>query len=160
MAGPGQRIMEGGFDRQAAEFQVPVAVLNGRTATGNPVKKAAGQACPQKGNEFWRRRRDSNPRDGSPSAPLAGVCLRPLGHISACASSREAGGKTRRKSRKDPDCGMGMRRRGTWPIPSGRCRCLRPGRDRNAAARRNLSYRCGGAGGAKDHQKSCPEPVS
>ena len=30
----------------------------------------------------WRRRRDSNPRDGSPSAPLAGVCLRPLGHVS------------------------------------------------------------------------------
>ena len=32
---------------------------------------------------MWRRRRDSNPRDGFPSAPLAGVCLRPLGHHSA-----------------------------------------------------------------------------
>jgi site-specific DNA recombinase len=31
----------------------------------------------------WRRRRDSNPRDGFPPAPLAGVCLRPLGHVSA-----------------------------------------------------------------------------
>ena len=31
----------------------------------------------------WRSGRDSNPRDGSPSAPLAGVCLRPLGHHSA-----------------------------------------------------------------------------
>ena len=30
----------------------------------------------------WRSRRDSNPRDGSPPAPLAGVCLRPLGHSS------------------------------------------------------------------------------
>ena len=35
------------------------------------------------GSRKWRRRRDSNPRDGSPSAPLAGVCLRPLGHVSA-----------------------------------------------------------------------------
>ena len=31
----------------------------------------------------WRRRRDSNPRDPSGPAPLAGVCLRPLGHVSA-----------------------------------------------------------------------------
>ncbi len=33
---------------------------------------------------LWRRRRDSNPRGGFPPAPLAGACLRPLGHISAC----------------------------------------------------------------------------
>ena len=33
-------------------------------------------------NGVWRSRRDSNPRDGSPPAPLAGVCLRPLGHLS------------------------------------------------------------------------------
>ncbi len=31
----------------------------------------------------WRSGRDSNPRDGFPPAPLAGVCLRPLGHHSA-----------------------------------------------------------------------------
>lgn len=31
----------------------------------------------------WRRRRDSNPRDPFGPAPLAGVCLRPLGHVSA-----------------------------------------------------------------------------
>ena len=31
----------------------------------------------------WRRGRDSNPRDGSPPTPLAGVRLRPLGHLSA-----------------------------------------------------------------------------
>ena len=32
---------------------------------------------------WWRRRRDSNPRDGFPPTPLAGERLRPLGHISA-----------------------------------------------------------------------------
>ena len=30
----------------------------------------------------WRRRWDSNPRDGCPSTPLAGERLRPLGHVS------------------------------------------------------------------------------
>ena len=30
----------------------------------------------------WRKRRDSNPRDGSPPTPLAGERLRPLGHVS------------------------------------------------------------------------------
>ena len=40
----------------------------------------------------WRRRRDSNPRDGFPPAPLAGVCLRPLGHVSADPFTEAAGG--------------------------------------------------------------------
>ena len=31
---------------------------------------------------IWRRGRDSNPRDGFPSTPLAGERLRPLGHLS------------------------------------------------------------------------------
>ena len=35
----------------------------------------------------WRRGRDSNPRDRSRSAPLAGVCLRPLGHLSGGVGS-------------------------------------------------------------------------
>ena len=35
----------------------------------------------------WRRRRDSNPRDGSPPTPLAGERLRPLGHVSEGTSS-------------------------------------------------------------------------
>ena len=35
----------------------------------------------------WRRRRDSNPRDSSPSTPLAGERLRPLGHVSAHGST-------------------------------------------------------------------------
>ena len=36
----------------------------------------------------WRRRRDSNPRDGFPPTPLAGERLRPLGHISKSVSKR------------------------------------------------------------------------
>jgi hypothetical protein len=36
---------------------------------------------------LWRRRWDSNPRDGFPSTPLAGERLRPLGHVSADPSN-------------------------------------------------------------------------
>ena len=46
-------------------------------------------------NRKWRRRRDSNPRDGFPPAPLAGVCLRPLGHVSAAGSSSRKPRETR-----------------------------------------------------------------
>ena len=38
----GQRLMARDFDRQLAEFQVRVAVLNGFTALGIPVTKALG----------------------------------------------------------------------------------------------------------------------
>ena len=38
----GQRLMARDFDRQVAEFQVRVAVLNGFTALGIPVTKVAG----------------------------------------------------------------------------------------------------------------------
>jgi Transposase DDE domain len=38
----GQRLMARDFDRQVAEFQVRVAVLNGLTALGIPVTKVAG----------------------------------------------------------------------------------------------------------------------
>ena len=37
---------------------------------------------------WWRRRRDSNPRDDSSPTPLAGERLRPLGHISVNVSKR------------------------------------------------------------------------
>ena len=37
---------------------------------------------------WWRRRRDSNPRDDSSPTPLAGERLRPLGHISENVSKR------------------------------------------------------------------------
>ena len=39
---PGQRFVARDFDRQVAEFQVRVAVLNGFTALGIPVTGAAG----------------------------------------------------------------------------------------------------------------------
>ena len=38
----GQRLMARDFDRQVAEFQVRVAVLNGFTALGIPVTTVAG----------------------------------------------------------------------------------------------------------------------
>ena len=38
----GQRFMARDFDRQVAEFQVRVAVLNGYTALGIPVTKVVG----------------------------------------------------------------------------------------------------------------------
>jgi hypothetical protein len=38
----GQRLMANDFDRQVAEFQIPVAVLNGFTALGIPVTQALG----------------------------------------------------------------------------------------------------------------------
>ena len=38
----GQRLMARDFDRQDAEFQVRVAVLNGFTALGIPVTEAVG----------------------------------------------------------------------------------------------------------------------
>jgi hypothetical protein len=38
----GQRLMARDFDRQVAELQVPIAVLNGYTALGIPVTKPVG----------------------------------------------------------------------------------------------------------------------
>jgi hypothetical protein len=38
----GQRLMARDFDRQVAEFQVRLAVLNGFTALGIPVTEAVG----------------------------------------------------------------------------------------------------------------------
>ena len=38
----GQRLMARDFDRQVAEFQVRVAVLNGFTALGIPVTETVG----------------------------------------------------------------------------------------------------------------------
>jgi len=46
---PGQRLMARDPDRQVAEFQIRVAVLNGCTALGIPVTKVAGQVCPRIG---------------------------------------------------------------------------------------------------------------
>ena len=38
----GQRLVTRDFDRQVAEFQVRVAILNGFTALGIPVTEAVG----------------------------------------------------------------------------------------------------------------------
>ena len=57
----------------------------------------------------WRSGRDSNPRDGFPPAPLAGVCLRPLGHHSAARYMDQAADKQGlfRRSRNSPNpCGF------------------------------------------------------
>ena len=45
----GQRLMARDFDRQVAELQVRIAVLNGYTALGIPVTEAVGYVCPGKG---------------------------------------------------------------------------------------------------------------
>ncbi|MCA3484005.1 MAG: IS5/IS1182 family transposase, partial [Rhodobacter sp.] len=39
---PGQRLSARDFDRQVAEVQVRVAVLNGFTALGTPITEIAG----------------------------------------------------------------------------------------------------------------------
>jgi hypothetical protein len=109
---------------------------------------------------LWRRRRDSNPRDGSPSAPLAGVCLRPLGHVSDCRSSRDGGGETRRNSRQEQDRSTGR---------GGAAQSARGGSDR----RRRRFLPSGGPGGisreepspltcvtVRGHKGSCPQPVN
>jgi formylmethanofuran dehydrogenase subunit C len=44
----GQRLTARDFDRQVAEFQVCVAVLDGYTALDIPVTKVAGQVCAKK----------------------------------------------------------------------------------------------------------------
>lgn len=45
----GQRLSARDFDRQVAEFQACVAVLNGCTALGIPVTEAVGHVCPGRG---------------------------------------------------------------------------------------------------------------
>jgi hypothetical protein len=45
----GQRLMARDVDRQVAELQVRIAVLNGCTALGIPVTEPVGQVCPGKG---------------------------------------------------------------------------------------------------------------
>jgi hypothetical protein len=73
---PGQRLMARDFDRQVAEVQVRVAVLNGFTALGVPVTKVVGQVCPAKGTA----RPSDDLRDracfmaNNPVAPGAALC--------------------------------------------------------------------------------------
>ena len=46
----GQRLMARDFDRQVAEFQVLLTVLNGFTALGIPVTETVGYVCSGKGD--------------------------------------------------------------------------------------------------------------
>ena len=45
-AGDAQRLMARDFERQVAELQVRIAVLNGDTALGIPVTEPVGSVCP------------------------------------------------------------------------------------------------------------------
>ena len=54
-----------------------------------PAHKMAKSAYRTMTYGKWRRGWDSNPRDPSGPAPLAGVCLRPLGHLSTRVGSSE-----------------------------------------------------------------------
>lgn len=45
----GQCLSARNFDRQVAQFQVRVAVLNGFTALGTPITEVAPQVCPGNG---------------------------------------------------------------------------------------------------------------
>ena len=47
----GQRLMARDFNRQVAEVQVRIAILNGYTALGIPVTKAVGQIRLWKGEK-------------------------------------------------------------------------------------------------------------
>jgi hypothetical protein len=80
------------------------------TRTFQHYQQVQGEKAARKANlgelaiqeNHWRRRRDSNP--GSrfcPDAPLAGVCLRPLGHVSENAAGMLAHGVCRGRSIPD-----------------------------------------------------------
>ena len=66
----------------------------------------------------WRRRRDSNPRDGFPSTPLAGERLRPLGHVSAGRSNEGGGARQGKIGRRvgHPQCRSAPREPGSPPL--------------------------------------------
>ncbi len=75
----------------------PGAAASAQPLPHNPRKQRKNPATAGSGERFrkgkWRRRRDSNPRDGFPSTPLAGERLRPLGHVSADRCNGRASGK-------------------------------------------------------------------
>ncbi len=58
----GQRLMAKAFDRQVAEIQVRIAVLNRYTALGIPVTEAVGWLCSGKGNLGHHKLCASKPR--------------------------------------------------------------------------------------------------
>ena len=56
-----------------------------------PGARPAGLTDTSRWLRNWRRERDSNPRDGSPSTHFPGVRLRPLGHLSGAADKTISG---------------------------------------------------------------------
>ena len=82
----GQRLSAREFDRQVAEFQVRVAVLNGFTALGTPITEVAGQVGPGKGEA--RPSLDLCNRALSGSLRRAGWSLLGLGRCPVSRSAR------------------------------------------------------------------------
>lgn len=70
-----------------------LALASRRCIPARPLHAAGyrGTACRAALRIWWRRRRDSNPRNGSPFTPLAGARLRPLGHLSKGVGNELAG---------------------------------------------------------------------
>ncbi len=68
------------------------------TTAGRPPEHERRSMRSCQSMKGWRRRRDSNPRDGFPPTPLAGERLRPLGHVSADPSISARALRTRAKS--------------------------------------------------------------
>ncbi len=68
-------------------FGPPDATASAQPLPHNPRKQRKNPAAAGSRERFrwgkWRRRRDSNPRDGFPPTHFPGARLRPLGHISA-----------------------------------------------------------------------------
>ena len=77
-----QREARDGSGPQGPQGQRPSEPLRG------PGRSEARRAA-ARGQKKWRRGRDSNPRDGFPSTPLAGERLRPLGHLSTAPVDKE-----------------------------------------------------------------------
>ena len=84
---PGAVNRSGEYRPGETAFSPPSARASVQPLPHNPRKQRKNPTAAGSGERFregkWRSRRDSNPRDGFPSAPLAGVCLQPLGQFSA-----------------------------------------------------------------------------
>ena len=86
------------FLPSCSAFSCTFMHFDAQTATYAPPRGSGLNCCFYLG--FWRRRRDSNPRDPSGPTPLAGERLRPLGHVSADGSTILSNSKTSGKYKK------------------------------------------------------------
>lgn len=76
----GQLLTARDFDRQVAEFEFRIAVLNGYTAVGIPVAEAVGSVCPRK-------------REPRPSADLCKRVWKDLNPTVDLRSDRDLSGR-------------------------------------------------------------------